>query len=556
MGQILRNIVLSGCLLFAVVPAWADGVDDALQLGARALAGSDMGKAVAQFNRAIKSGKPTRLQLFTAYSGLCASRYKQSMINKDKALTIEAITDCDRAIALKSDQQSVYRMRGIANLTVGAFDRSVADLNVAVALNPNDYLSIQNRGLAKAKLGRSDAAIIDFDRSIALKPGHPWGYYNRGRLHAILYRYKKAVEDFSTFIRFKQDFEPVFLHRGWSRMRLGYYQQAVGDFYEAIRLKENSNPQALANRGIALYLLGRYEEAAEDFEMVLKLDPAAAENRFWLYLVRTRLGRPAREVFSYGGGVIDAKSWPGALAAYLLGHAESISVLDTIRENPDPVIRGEQESLAIFIFGEWAAIRERTESARKWFNIIVNKAGPNPPWFYAAKQQVGILKSLPPQQARAIKKVTSIINKAEEKRKRAAVISRQKVSKLPEKIAEKKIVQPAVKGKLSHRDPASKLPKKIAEKKIVQRAAKGRYPHKPGSYAFKLASFQNLEHTDKALADATELGYGVYLEEIMVDDDRYLRVWVGPFDSLKKANAARDELKKLPGRSPSKVRLR
>ncbi len=577
-------IIMLFCTLVGIhSPAYADGIDKALHMGAKALAGQNMQKAIKHFDQAIKSGKPTRLQLFTAYSGLCASRYKQSMITKERELTREAIADCDRAIDIKADQQSVYRMRGIAHLSLGSLDSAIADLNVAIALQPDDYLSIQNRGLAKAKLGQSEAALADFDLSIELKPDHPWGYYNRGRLLALAYQYKKSIEDFSTFIRYKQEFAPVYLHRGWSKMRLGHYQQAVGDFYEAIRLNNGDNSVALANRGIALYLLGRYEEAAYDLDRALQIDPTSVESRFWLFLSRGRMGEMDREIFNQDGKVINPKAWPGALSSFLLGRAESQSVLDTIRMTGDPMLRGERESLALFVFGEWAAIRGRNETAQKWYEIIINKAGPKPPWYHAARQQLDFLAIEPQQQIlepdrlamtgtlTPARRLAFAGDPAADTAVDVATLAR---SDTPAVGNEPKSIDYTMRGrpngefrlkvKQTEKRPAvvTQSPQKIAapapEKPTApsRPAVKQRYPHKPGTYAFKVGAFQSLEHADRALAEVTDLGYGAYLQEINVKGGRFMRVWVGPFATLEEANDARDRIIARYGRTPSKVRLR
>ncbi|MBF0447646.1 MAG: tetratricopeptide repeat protein [Magnetococcales bacterium] len=610
--RVVKSITLFG-LLCVMFPAWADEADEVLRLGSKALVGQDMDQAISYFSQAQRMVNPSRLQLVTAHSGLCAAYYKKSMLDKDMVLTRKAIVACDSAIALKSDHQSALRMRGIAHLTTGIFDRAVEDLNVAIALRPDDYLAIQNRGLAKAKLGQSSEAIQDFDLSIKLKPNHPWGYYNRGRLQAALFEDEKAVDDFSTFIRFKQGFESVYLHRGLSQMRLGHYQQAVGDFYEVIRLQTKENPSALANRGIALYLLGRYQEAAEDFEAAVKLDGQDMENRFWFYLVRERLRRPSPEILLAQGGGKVAKSWPGVMAAYLLGHVPSQEVLDVIRQTTDSGLRAERESLTHFIFGEWSAIKGRPDVARKWFDIIVNKAGPRPPWYHAASQQRSLMdsawakeKTIEPVKKSWVEQTAEVSDESTSELDLAGVqewagtsqpekaepeqptptlssINRQEEfgteipavevgggsssllagigstideDQLPSDALVVKPVVAEIKPAQHQKQAAVEPIAKAVESTEKPWIAKGGYPHKPGAYAFKVASFQDQENADEALAEVVRLGYSAYLQEIEIKGSRYLRVWVGPFDTLEEADRARDEVKKIPGREPSRARLR
>ncbi|MBF0381158.1 MAG: tetratricopeptide repeat protein [Magnetococcales bacterium] len=543
MRQFFCNIALFISLLFVGANAWADDVDDLLNKGANSLVGEDIQQAINYFNLAIQPGIATHLQMVSAYSGLCASRYKISLIKKDSKLNLQAIQDCDKAIFLKSDQQSVYRMRGIAYLTYGNFEKAVSDLNVAVALEPSDFLSIQNRGLAKARLGSYDDAIVDFDRAIELKPSNPWGYYNRGRIQAILSNYEQAVDDFSAFIRFNRKFALVYMHRGRSRLRLGHYQQAVGDFYEAIRIEKGDKSIAIAHRGITLYMLGRFDEAAVDLAKVVKLNPKDMESRFWLYLVRTRLGQPKNSTFTANGGVTKRGTWAGEMSAYLMGHGESHKVLDMVRATKDDVIRGERESLSNFIFGEWAAVQGKLDVASKWFEIIVNKKGLKPPWFHSAKQQLALLQNQKnvmrsaAEQEKLAEKVVAVFKEAQQKNDKKIAVDKVK-----------EIDQKRDKVKLTLQRHLTKLPKQ----QVYNSAAT---PDKKG-YVFKLASFGQLTNAQKALEEAKLMGYKANIQSIMVKGNRFMRVWIGPFSDLQKANEARDLLKQLPGRSPGKVQFR
>ncbi|MBF0456151.1 MAG: tetratricopeptide repeat protein [Magnetococcales bacterium] len=524
--------VLTGLLLLAV-PAWADEVEEALRAGSQALLGKDMDRAIDHFRRAMTVGRPNRVQMVTAHSGLCASRYKKSMINKDSALTQKAVTDCDAAIRLKSDYQSVYRMRGIAYLTLGNLERAIEDLNIAVALEPDDYLAVQNRGLAKAKLGYSQSAIFDFDRSIQLKPNHPWGYYNRGRLHAASSQHQKALDDFDTFIRFKQGFEPVYLHRGVSQMSLGQYQEAAESFNEAIHLRKGKNPQGLLRRGSALYLAGRYGEAIQDIERAVDLDPDTLEYRFWLHLVRGRLNQSIRNIFPEARGESDTQTWPGVMAAHLTGRVEAHTVMNVIDRMPKKPGQEETKSLATYLIGEWADIQDQTRVARKWMNILAKDTKNSSPWSHSARMQVKRLDRLlalrpkEPRTARPAEEPFSIVRKSAEPREQNRERRR---------------------SWYDEREPA-----RPAERARSVEPARSRQASHTGMYVFKVASFQDIDNADKALVEVTDMGYEVYLQEVMVKGDRYLRVWVGPFSSMREANAARNRVKTLPGYHPTKV---
>ena len=81
-----------------------------------------------------------------------------------------AISDYDKAIALKPDYADAYYNRGSMKAKSGQDTAAISDFDKAIALKP-DYANAYNyRGVMKAKSGQDTAAISDYDKAIALKP--------------------------------------------------------------------------------------------------------------------------------------------------------------------------------------------------------------------------------------------------------------------------------------------------------------------------------------------------------------------------------------------------
>ncbi|HIJ83788.1 MAG TPA: tetratricopeptide repeat protein, partial [Magnetococcales bacterium] len=361
-------------------------IHEALVSGAQSLGKEDLDQAIELFTQAIGTGSGSREQLAAAYEGRCASRYKKSLVENNKALTQEAIADCSRAMEYKSDHQRAYRLRGTAYLTTGDTPRALEDFNVAQALDPQDHLTLQNRGLALARSGQTEKAIADFDRAIKLKPGHSWSYYNRGRLYSAQGRHEVAIDDFSAFIRFRRDYEPAYLHRGRSWMATTSYQQALVDFYESLRLKPENNTEARFFRGVSLYLLERYDEAISDFEDVRRMDDGDIVNAMWLYIARERFGKPGREAFSGVRDIKEDAEWPGVMVAYMMDRSHAEAVLSAADKSENKGQPGETKNLALFFLGELAAIKRTPLKENTWYAKILEKPA-GAPWVHAAAWQ-------------------------------------------------------------------------------------------------------------------------------------------------------------------------
>lgn len=360
--------------------------DETLKTATEALSKDRLEEAIQLDDQVLNAPDSTRAQRASAFAGRCATRYKQSLNQRNPALLPQAIGDCDRAVEMKSDLQQAYRIRGVALLSAGHADRAAEDLSVAVALNPEDVLAFQNRALALAKLGRGREAMAELDAAIRLKPDQPWSYYNRGRLRMAQGDYETSIDDFIAFIRFKRDHEEVYRLRGMSRLLIGLPQQAVGDFHEALRLRPNHNHETLLARGMAYFLLERHAEAEQDLAQAMTLNPARVETRLWLYLTRLKLGKPGRELLTDPVIKRSQQSWPEALVFVFLGDIPAERGLEAARAGEDVVENRLRENLTLLLYGHKARIDGKDADATRWLETIQAGQEREAPYYRLARQ--------------------------------------------------------------------------------------------------------------------------------------------------------------------------
>ncbi|MBF0163888.1 MAG: tetratricopeptide repeat protein [Magnetococcales bacterium] len=391
------NHALSSCRLLALLvclwglatarPLGAENShDETLKAATEALAKDRLEEAIQLDDQVLNAPNSTRSQRASAFAGRCATRYKQSLNQRNPGLLPQAIGDCDRAVELKSDLQQAYRIRGVALLSAGHADRAAEDLSVALALNPEDVLAFQNRALALAKLGRGREAMAELDAAIRLKPDQPWSYYNRGRLRVAQGDYETSIDDFIAFIRFKRDHEEVYRLRGMSRLLIGLPQQAVGDFHESLRLRPKSNPEALLARGMAYFLLDRHAEAEQDLAQAMTLNPTRVETRLWLYLTRLKLGKPGRELLTDPVIKRSQQSWPEALVFVFLGDIPAERGLEAARAGEDAVESRLRENLTLLLYGHKARIDGKEADATRWLETIQAGQEREAPYYRLARQ--------------------------------------------------------------------------------------------------------------------------------------------------------------------------
>ncbi|MBF0369926.1 MAG: tetratricopeptide repeat protein [Magnetococcales bacterium] len=525
-----------------------------LKAGAAALKRHQTNEAVTIFTRLINKRGATPAQKAAAYGGRCLARQKIGLTKNDRKVLRKAVIDCTQAIELKASHYQPHRTRGNARLALGEMKSAIRDFTSAVQVDPNDYLSYQGRGMAYARQGEEAKARKDYDTAIRLKPENPWSYFNRGKLHSEYRRYQKAVDDFSEFIRFKPDYEPVFLERGKARMLRGHYQQAIADFYESLRLKPVNNAMAYGFRGMALFLLSRYQEAEEDFRTVLASHPGDLEIRLWLFMSMERRGKSGKSAFTKTALDNPSQGWPDVLISHLMGRVGTDQVVKTAKRTLDIRQRRLREVQASFFLGQKAIIDGSQPQAEKWFNRGVATKKTDAIYFFASKQGLKFLGSGEPKPSLKKPPTQSDAELAQARQ------SRKSASK-PAPAATKETTAATGESRVSsHKSVSSTKSTKAATRQPTAAAKKSKSAAKSATlkagFAFKVASFREADNAQNAIQQVTRLGFPGFIEKVKVRGHLYQRVWVGPFKREQDAWKARERIRRLPGRYPGRVLYR
>ena len=119
--------------------------------------------------------------------------------------------------------------------------------------------------------------------------------------------------------------EKVLIHRGMDKVKLKDFPAAL-EIFERVLATNPDIPEAWNNRGVALYALGRIEEAGESYDRCLELDPEnldALRNKGFLLRNQKKLEEALQvydSVLQKGGDAFDMESTAAVLTA--LGRLE------------------------------------------------------------------------------------------------------------------------------------------------------------------------------------------------------------------------------------------
>ena len=160
--------------------------------------------------------------------------------------------------------------------------------------------ALVEKGTSAFKQGRRDQAIDLFTQAARVDPSNHVAFWNRGRVRENEGLFAEAIPDFNTVVSLVTNHSGAFQLRGASWLRLGEPAKALADFDRYIEL---SPAQARHHwqRGIALYLLGRYEEGAKQYASCHVVNTNDVENALWHFACTARLkGAPAAKLLPVG----------------------------------------------------------------------------------------------------------------------------------------------------------------------------------------------------------------------------------------------------------------
>ena len=167
------------------------------------------------------------------------------------------------------------------------FDEAIAAYEAAFKLNPESINAHLGLGRVFERSGDLDQALSCYNRAIAINPNHGKSYWHRGSAYLYaLHRATDAIEDFNRAIDLDPDWPLQYTCRGDARFHVKDYRGAIADYDAFLRLERNRiGPRAatFGTRALTYIVLKEYEKAVEDCNARLLLDPESA----WAFMTRS-----------------------------------------------------------------------------------------------------------------------------------------------------------------------------------------------------------------------------------------------------------------------------
>lgn len=237
----------------------------------------------------------------------------------------QAQADVDKAAGLTPNSPAVYVQRAHLEEIMEDHNKAIADCQRALALEPQNFLAFGELGSAYQGLGRYAVAARCITRQLEMhKEPQPWplNFLSRGMAKFYMRDFDGAIDDENSALKIKPDLGTARIIRSYAEAAKGNVALAeadaarglveesvpsrghrlVGDLYRYLGNHERAveeygkaiSQNALAvnsyrGRGVSYYRLGQLNNALEDFQQAVKLNPASTTLSY-LALIEEVLG--------------------------------------------------------------------------------------------------------------------------------------------------------------------------------------------------------------------------------------------------------------------------
>jgi tetratricopeptide (TPR) repeat protein len=167
--------------------------------------------------------------------------------------------------------------------STNGLERDLAVISHAIAQNPakaSPYLWRQRSDVLK-QLGQYDAAIANYDEALTHHPKALRLWRERGVLFAEQQQFERALESYARATADGAGTVDDWHYQGDALLELGRYEVAIAAYDKVLARRPTIEAHILADRGYALYQLGRYPAARQSLDQSLKLERNSYYAWYW-----------------------------------------------------------------------------------------------------------------------------------------------------------------------------------------------------------------------------------------------------------------------------------
>lgn len=239
----------------------------------------DFDSGISMFNKALDLSVPTQSTMGVDGVFRLRGMAYLSMSNMDKARE-----DFEESIKVNPDQLDAYTTLATIQLLSLDYQAALDTVNMVIALHPEFWFAHETRGLIYYYQENYYSALIEFDLSFQLVVENSESmsldidlmqsvtYGHRGLVYHAMGEIERARSDYQQAIALNPSDGVTYHNIGHLELESGNPSIALSYFEKALRLGY-ADPKTYQGRGVAFRQLGKHESAMDDFELVIEMAP-------------------------------------------------------------------------------------------------------------------------------------------------------------------------------------------------------------------------------------------------------------------------------------------
>jgi tetratricopeptide (TPR) repeat protein len=196
---------------------------------------------------------------------------KRSVVSQRMGLTKECIEDINRVIKIDPKDATALRSRGVLLSNAGQKRECLRDFAAAYALDRDEKSYLVAVGAALTQLKDTAGAIKAYKQLIKRYPADANYHSALAFAYFIAGDYQRAIDAATLSISLDSRNGHAFLTRGASYIELGKYKEALDDSNSVLKYDRGRAPMAYNNRALAYKGLRRFDLAKADFDRAISL---------------------------------------------------------------------------------------------------------------------------------------------------------------------------------------------------------------------------------------------------------------------------------------------
>jgi tetratricopeptide (TPR) repeat protein len=165
----------------------------------------------------------------------------------------------------------------------GRYGDALIAFDSAIEHDPYSSLAWNGRGIALLKMGAVKGAPEAFKKAVEIDPYYVTAWDNLGDSYTYLGSFPEAIDAYDRAIAVNPNDLYAMVHKGMCLQELGKPEEAMQLYEKTVTLAEYEvrkhpndaryDARLWANKGDALYRLGRYQEAMDAYSVALQINP-------------------------------------------------------------------------------------------------------------------------------------------------------------------------------------------------------------------------------------------------------------------------------------------